>query len=208
MKLRILAPSFALALALAAPQSALAFSAGISSGALGASGCNLCHAGGTAPTISLTGPTTVTAGSSTEYLLTITSPVGQLSGGLNATVDIGSLTVGGADSAMTQITPSGGGNDDVTHTGAKLGNGSEVLFSFIFDAPGSAGTATIDVWGNAVNGTGTTAGDRATMDSLSVTVEAGPPPSVPVSSPWTQAGLVLLLLGAGSLFVLRRRDQF
>lgn len=207
MNLRTLFVSMSLVGLIAAPQNASGFSAGVSSGVLGPTGCNTCHTGGTTPTVSLTGPTTVTASTSTEYLLTITSPVGQLSGGLNASVDVGSLTVGGANSALTQITPSGGGNFDVTHSGAKLGDTTEVLFSFIFDAPASAGPATLDVWGNAVNGTGTTAGDASMMASLAITVEAGAPPLVPATSPWSQAGMIALLLAAGSLFVMRRRSS-
>lgn len=206
MKFRL----FALALALVAPQSAHAYSSGISSNALGPTGCNVCHTGGTAPTVSVTGPTTVTGGTSNEYLVTISSPAGQLSAGLNAHIDIGTLAAGGSESTLTKIIASGSGNNDITQSGTKAGDGSQVLFSFLFEAPESAGTATLEVWGNAVNGNGMTSGDASSLDSLTITVEAAPPPpppSVPVSSPWSQAGLILLLLAAGSLLVLRRREQ-
>lgn len=208
MNLRRFVSCLALAGLVAMPQNAHSFASGISSGVLGPSGCNTCHTGGTAPVVSLTGPTTVTAGTTNEYLLIITSPPGQLSGGLNASSLLGDLSVGGSESASTQTTPSGaGGNNDITQIVAKAGNGTDARFSFLWEAPGSAGPATIDAWGNAVNGTGSAAGDAATFTSLAITVEPGAPPLVPATSPWSQAGMIALLLGAGSLFVLRRRSS-
>ncbi|MDG2304532.1 MAG: hypothetical protein P8R42_07710 [Candidatus Binatia bacterium] len=187
--------------------SAHAYGGGISSGVLGPSGCNTCHTGGTSPVVSLTGPTTVTAGTTNEYLLIITSPPGQLSGGLSASSLLGDMLVGGSESALTQVTASGSGNNDVTHLSAKAGDGTDVRFSFFWEAPGSAGPATIDAWGNAVDGTGSPTGDASTFASLAITVEAGASPLVPATSPWSQAGMIALLLGAGSLFVLRRRSS-
>jgi hypothetical protein len=194
---------------LSLPQHAGAFGSGISSGVLGPLGCNTCHGSmpGTLPAVSLTGPTIVTAGSSNVYTFIITSPPGQPDGGFTASSLLGDLTVGGPDAAMTAIVPSGGGNNAVTHSARKPGSGGEVRFSFLWEAPLAAGPASLDVWGNAVNGDATALGDGATFASLAVTVEAGPPAPVPATSPWAQGGLVALLLGAGALFVLRRRSR-
>lgn len=211
MKLRTLALCLSFAWLAAPAQQAAAFSGGISSAVLGGSGCNAagaCHGQvpGTLPVVALSGPTTVTAGDTNEYALTITSPAGQLSGGLNVSSLLGDFLTGGSDSAQTQTVASGaGGNSDITQLGAKVGNGSEVVFSFLWTAPGSAGPATIDAWGNAVNHNFNSQGDGATFTSLAITVEAGPPPSVPATSPWAQAGMMALLLAVGSLFVFRRR---
>ena len=152
-----------------------AYSAGVASSQFGAGGCNGCHSGGVEPTVTVTGPTTVTAGTTAEYLLTILSPTGQEGGGFNATVDVGTLAVGGAQSAGTRVIASGQGNNDATHSGVKVGDGSSVVFSYLFQAPATPGVASMTVWGNAVNGTGSNAGDRAGSDFLSITVEAAAP---------------------------------
>ncbi len=152
-----------------------AFSAGVASSQFGVSGCNGCHSGGVEPTVSVTGPTTVTAGTTAEYLLTILSPADQLGGGFNATVDVGTLAVGGVQSAGTRVIASGQGNNDATHSSVKAGDGSSVVFSYLFQAPTTPGVASMTVWGNAVNGTGSNAGDRAGSDFLSITVEAAAP---------------------------------
>lgn len=207
MKLRI----FALCLTIAAwiaPQSAGAFSSGVSAGALGASGCNavgVCHgtSPGTAPTVSLTGPTTVEAGSVNIYSFIINSPSGQPDGGFTAWSTVGEFGVGGPDSSVTTLLPSGSGNFNATHSAAKSGVGGEVRFSFEWEAPLAAGPATIEAWGNAVNGSGVN-GDAATYTSLAITVEDPPAPAVPGTSPWAEAGLMTLLVAAGALFLRRR----
>lgn len=209
MKRTLAAACLALASLVTLAQAAHAFPTGISTSFLGASGCNDCHAGGTTPTVSLAGPTTVTAGTINEYLFVIDSPAGQLSGGFNASSLLGDLSVGGSEGLYTRIITSGdGGNNDVTHLAVKAGDGTDVRFSFLWEAPSSAGPATLDVWGNAVNANGAGTGDAAAFTSLTVLVEAAAPPSVPVTSPWAQASLVALLLGMGCLVVQRRRSLF
>jgi len=209
MKLRTLALCLSAAGTLAIAGNAHAFSSGVSSGILGPSGCNAigCHGSlpGTLPTVSLTGPTTVIEGDTNEYTFIITSPPGQPGGGLNVSSLLGDFLVGGADSAGTTLVPSGaGGNSDITHLGAKAGTGTDVTFTFLWTAPMSPGPATIDAWGNAVDGSGTAFGDGAAFASLAITVDPAPPAPVPGTSPLAQAGLVVLLLSIGALFVRRR----
>ncbi len=200
-----IALSFSLVASLA-PGDAGAFSSGVGPG-----GCmsGICHGGspGTLPVVTLNGPTTVAANSSNIYEFIITSPPGQLDGGFSASSADGELTLGGPDATGTKVVPSGFGNNAITHSATKTGAGGEVRFSFVWEAPGVGGPATLDVWGNAVNGNSSPTGDGATLSSLVVTVEPPPPPPVPATSPWSQAGLAALLLAAGALFVLRRRGS-
>lgn len=198
-----IALSFSLVASLA-PRGAHAFSSGVGPGSCMS---GICHGGspGTLPVVTLTGPTTVAANSSNIYEFIISSPPGQLDGGFSASSADGDLTLGGPDSGGTKIVPSGFGNNAITHSAKKTGTGTEVRFSFVWEAPGVGGPATLDVWGNAVNSNGTPTGDGATLSSLVVTVEPPPPPPVPATSPWSQAALAALLLAAGALFVLRRR---
>ncbi|MFP6654893.1 MAG: choice-of-anchor V domain-containing protein, partial [Myxococcota bacterium] len=73
MKRMLSTACLALASLVILAQAAHAFPTGISTGFLGASGCNGCHSGGSTPTVSLTGPTTVSAGTTNEYLFVIDS---------------------------------------------------------------------------------------------------------------------------------------
>ncbi len=207
MKLRSIATIIAAGAVAATAGSAGAFSTGVQSSQFGIDGCNSagCHgvAPGTIPTVTLSGPTTVTEGSINEYTLTITSPPGQPNGGLNVVASDGTLSVGGTNSTSTKII----GPGEITHSASKAGDGTEVLFSFLWEAPLSAGTTTIDAWGNAVNGAAGAAGDGAALSELEITVESAAPPFVPATSPWGQAGLIALLLAAGS-WILRRRSSF
>ncbi len=204
MKFSPLVLPIALAGLLVAPHGANAMPGGASYGAQGSTGCNSCHGGGLTPTVSFSGPTSVEAGSSTEYTLTVSSPGSQIAAGLAVDASIGDLTPGGSQSAQTTLIPSGHGNNNITQSSPKIGNGSETVFSFIFEAPNEGGDLLLQAWGNAVNDNNATTGDAAAKATFNVTVEAPPPPPVPATSPIAQLALVTLLLGAGG-FALRRR---
>ena len=161
-------------LAIAVP--ARAFSAGISSASFGAVGCNTCHSGGSTPTVTLTGPTTVSPDSTNEYTLRIQVTGFQTKGGLNVAATDGTLAVGGSASNGTQPIFGKNGLAEITHTGAKSSSGGFVTFSFLWTAPSVSSSITMTGWGNAVDGDGTNAGDKAQFDVLTVTVGAAPPP--------------------------------
>ncbi len=208
MKLYRFALCFALACGASPVGLAAAFSSGVSSLSLGPSGCNAigCHgtSPGLLPSIAVTGPTTVSTGSTNEYTLIITSLGSQLDGGLNASSLLGEFMLGGAETSGTRTITGPGGKTEITHMGRKIGNGTDVRFSFLWEAPLVAGPASLDVWGNAVNGASGSQGDGAAFTSVAITVQAPAIPA-PGTSPWAQAALIALLLAAGSLFLVRRR---
>lgn len=153
---------------------AVAFSSGITTLSFGVNGCNQCHSGGAVPVVNLSGPTAVEQGATSEYTLTIHQIGSQGRGGLNLSAASGVLSVGGSNSAMTK-TLNAAGRAEITHTGSKGAVGSVVTFSFLWTAPNAPATVTLNGWGNAVNGTGSSAGDRAAKASLTVFVAGGAP---------------------------------
>jgi hypothetical protein len=156
-----------------------AFSTGIASTSFGASGCNQCHSGGSTPTVTLTGPTGLVAGSTAAYTLQITAIGSQNEGGLNVRATDGTLAVGGSDSANTQTIAGAGGFAEITHTGPKTQSSGFVTFSFLWTAPSTPGNVTMTGWGNAVNGDFHRTGDAAAMATLVVGVTAGSPTPTP-----------------------------
>jgi hypothetical protein len=178
--------SLALALfiaALAIAAQASAFSAGISSISFGSLGCNTCHSGGSTPTVTLTGPTTVAPESTSEYTLKIQVTGSQTKGGLNVAATDGTLAIGGSASSGTRTIDGKNGLVEITHTGAKASSGGFVTFSFLWTAPSVPTSITMTGWGNAVDGSATNAGDKAAFAALTVTVGASPPPLVCDATP-------------------------
>ncbi|HVO25889.1 MAG TPA: choice-of-anchor V domain-containing protein [Candidatus Margulisiibacteriota bacterium] len=166
---------------LAMATQAQAFSTGISSLSFGSSGCNACHGGGLAPTVTLTGPATVAAGSTNVYTLQISVVGAQNKGGLNVAATDGTLAVGGSAAAGTQTITGKNGLKEITHSGAKTASGGFVTFSFQWTAPSVGGSVTFTGWGNAVNGNFNPSGDMAAMATLVVTVTGGS--NTPTSTP-------------------------
>jgi hypothetical protein len=152
--------------------SAYAFSGGVPSTVLGPSGCNQCHTGGGAPTVKLVGPKEVDPGSTNEYRLSIVVRGNQDHGGLNARASQGQLSVGGEFSSQTRTIAGAAGNE-ITQSAAKLADvWNEVEFTFLWTAPDSFSSMTLDVWGNGVDNNGAATGDGASFASLEV-VPAG-----------------------------------
>lgn len=146
-----------------------AFSAGITSDLFGPLGCNTCHSGGNTPTVSLLGPSQVPPGSTNEYQLKIAVTGKQNKGGLNAAATDGTLSVGGGASTGTQQVVGAGGRAEITHTGAKSASGGFVTFSFLWTAPDDFTSVTLNAWGNAVNGDGTSLNDKAVLATKEIT---------------------------------------
>ncbi len=146
-------------------------------------GCNPCHSGGTAPTVTITGPTSVTVGSTNEYLLQVFDVGSQHYGGLDASATGGTLATGGSYSTGTQLS-----SGEITHTAAKGSDGTSVKFSFFWTAPISTGAYALQAAGAAVNGDGGTGGDNWSTTSFSITVNPAPTPTLtggttPTASP-------------------------
>ncbi len=171
------------------PTTTHASSGGISSEAfpVPASGCNFCHGGGSVPTVELIGPTAVAPSSTNEYTFRVFEVGSQDHAGLNIEAALGVLATGGVFATGTQSIANGtSGLDEITHTGPKIAAAGMVEFSFLWTAPASFTSATINAWGNAVNFNSNTSGDMASMTSLVVTNNAVPtstPTSTPTATP-------------------------
>ena len=157
------------------PPSVLATSGGVSSLEFGADGCNACHVGGAAPVVELTGPTVVEPESTHEYVLRVSTVGTQNRAGLNVSAPLGTLALGGSDSAETRVIAGAGGLDEITQTNGKLATDGAVVFTFLWKAPRRFGNATLTAWGNAVDGNFSGAGDRAAKASLTVANANGIP---------------------------------
>lgn len=171
------------ALALAWASSAHAFSSGIATTSfpVPAQACNFCHGGGMAPTVTLEcvdcggGPPAVAPLSVHEFTLTVFEIGLQDHAGLNVSAALGTLSTGGVFATNTQALPGTGGRQEITHTAPKQEVGGVTEFSFLWTAPASPTTATLQAWGNAVNFDGSTAGDAASSFTLNVAVGGDTP---------------------------------
>jgi hypothetical protein len=127
--------------------------------------CNICHGGGTAPTVTISGPTSVSPGELALYTLTISGGQ-EVAGGFNVSAENGIISTAGGG---TQII-----SGEITHTAPKPVNASnDVVFQFNWTAPNTPGEFTLYGSGNSVNLSNGNQGDRATSNTLDVTVEAG-----------------------------------
>jgi hypothetical protein len=171
--------------ALLCASAALAFPAGIptTSFPVPAQGCNFCHSGGLAPTVTLEctncggPPTAVDPASTHEFKLTVFEIGLQDHAGLNVSSVLGTLAVGGGFSVGTQTLNGTGGRAEITHTAPKQSIGGITEFSFLWTAPNTDTTATLVGWGNAVNDNSSSAGDRASTVSLEIQVGDAPTPT-------------------------------
>jgi hypothetical protein len=117
-------------------------------------GCNGCHSGGTAPSVTLTADSNcLSTGATTILHGTVTATNGNEAGwNLRVSIGAGALSVGGADSSLTQLR-----NAEITHTAPKTAAADNLVhFSATYTAPANATTTTFTMWGNSVNGNGST----------------------------------------------------
>lgn len=143
--------------------------------------CTNCHYGGTAPTVELSGPTTVLPGSTNTYRLTLTGGAAMV-GGADVAVDNASATlVPGA--GMRAIA------GELTHASPQAFTNGELSFEFSLRAPSQEGKVTLYASGNSANGDRGPGGDNAATTTLDVTVSATPPPPAPTpGTPPTTGG--------------------
>lgn len=130
--------------------------------------CNSCHSGGTAPTVQITGPSSVGAGASATYTLTASggSRYGfdiAVSDNANAKLNGVSAGIGAAFNELYQSSPS-----------------SANSWQFTLSAPPFAGNIKLYATVNAVNGNGNTSGDRSASTSFDVAITAGSGQNPPV----------------------------
>jgi hypothetical protein len=128
--------------------------------------CNQCHSGGTAPTVTLNGPASLTAGSSAEYTLVVSTALSRAGAGVAATKGV-------------LLTPGTGMRDsfgEMVHNDPQVVSGGSMSFKFTVKAP-TSGTA-IKLWavGLAANNANAANGDRATHVTRDITITGGGPP--------------------------------
>ncbi|MFY0525369.1 MXAN_6652 family MXYO-CTERM-anchored protein [Archangium gephyra] len=162
--------------------------------------CSSCHTGGAAPTVELTGPTTLAAGATGQYKLTITGGPG-LRGGFNVAVD----------STAASLEPSAGmkkQSNELTHSAPKPAAAGAITFDFSMVAPPSAGTVKIFAAGNSANGDNNSTGDNAALTSLSVNVTGNNEPMEEEGGCSSTGGAPVLAfaLTAGLAMLRRRRN--
>ncbi|MGD8567478.1 MAG: PKD domain-containing protein, partial [Gammaproteobacteria bacterium] len=137
-----------------------------SSGITGYSGitgstCSDCHSGGSAPVVTLIGPTSVEAGSTNTYTLTMSGGQ-QNSGGFNVSTTAGTLSI-----TMSGTTNDGG---ELKHTQPFSDSGSGIEWTFNLDAPVTAGPVTLYASVLSANGDFQMAGDNSSSTTLGIEV--------------------------------------
>jgi MYXO-CTERM domain-containing protein len=156
-------------------------SGGIGSALLGASGCNQCHSGGTAPAVTLSASSLALApGDQITLTLTVTTPnagaANTGAAGFNLrSSKAGTFALGGLSSANTQVgtTLNGvattSGFSEATHTSPKAGEPATFTVLWRPNA-GTTGSVIFTAWGNAVNLSGNPTGDLAASTTLGISI--------------------------------------
>ncbi|MCB0184430.1 MAG: PQQ-dependent sugar dehydrogenase, partial [Caldilineaceae bacterium] len=153
--------------------------------------CTACHAvGAPTPEVTLTGPTTVSAGTTQLYTLTINGGPGQ-TGGLNVATsnNRGELSPTGADTQRLL--------GELTHSAPKAFSNGQLQFTFAWTAPTFNDTVTLYAAGNSSDGQQSLTGDGIGSTTLTVQVTGGDgnPPTVSPTPPAATLGLTLLVDG-------------
>ncbi|AFE07420.1 hypothetical protein COCOR_07243 [Corallococcus coralloides DSM 2259] len=127
-----------------------------------------CHGGGSsAPTVTLEGPTALTAGQTGQYSLIISGGPGAKAG-MNVAADGATLTAGSGTKLMS---------GELTHTLPKTFTDGSARFDFSLVAPATNGTYKVYAAGNSVNGDSAATGDSHANATLDVVVTGGSDPA-------------------------------
>ncbi|UCF18586.1 MAG: hypothetical protein JSU87_11635 [Gemmatimonadota bacterium] len=167
------------------------------SGAPGSQLCSRCHdpdAGAAAPTVTLSGPTNVTAGATSTYTLTIQPASGsnQAQGGLNVSVPGGGVLIAGNGTRIDA--------GEIVHSQPRTGSGT-LTWSFQWEAPSTAGSFEMYGVGLSTDGS-STRGDEQGTDKLAISVQTSgnQPPTADPKTASTDAGVpVEITLGGSDL---------
>jgi hypothetical protein len=136
--------------------------------------CTSCHSGGSVPTVTLTGPTSLATGESGTYTLTITGGAAVV-GGLDVSTTGGTLQATGSNTKLS--------NGEITQTDSTAFSAGSLAFTFTLVAPSTAGTVTLYGTGLSADNNGSISGDDADGTTLAVGVSAAPAPNNPPSAP-------------------------
>ncbi|WNG15160.1 MXAN_6652 family MXYO-CTERM-anchored protein [Cystobacter fuscus] len=183
--------------------SALANSSGIT-GQSGKNGstCNTCHMGGTAPTVEISGPTTLEPNATGQYTLIIKGGAANV-GGMNIAVDNAAAVLQAGEGSQKM-------GSELTHNGMKSFTNGELRFDFSLVAPAS-GSVKLFAAGNSANKNYAETGDRGSTTTLNVTVSGGTAPTEPDEdkggcSATGGSPMLVFALAAATLTRLRRRQ--
>lgn len=163
-----------------------------------------CHGGGSStPTVTLEGPTALTAGQTGQYSLTISGGPGSKAG-LNVAVDGATLTPGAGTKLMS---------GELTHSLPKAFSNGTARFDFSLVAPATNGTYKVYAAGNSVNGDSKETGDAHANATLDVVVTGGTDPVAPDESKdeggcsAATSGAPAVLIAVFAALAARRRRQ-
>lgn len=149
--------------------------------------CAKCHMGGTTPSVTISGPTSVAPGETVQYTLRMAGGPAQ-TGGFNVSTTAGTLSATGAG---TQIFM-----DEATHDDPKpFSDGGDVSFTFSWTAPATAQSVSLFGAGMSSNADFETTGDGVGSASIRINVAAtsgggsgggsgGDDCVIPPSGPW------------------------
>lgn len=160
--------------------------------------CSTCHTGGGATTVELAGPTSLAAGATGQYTLTIRGGPG-VRGGMNVAVDntAASLEPGAGTKKVS---------NELTHNAPKPAAAGAITFDFSMVAPPSAGTVKIFAAGNSANGDANSTLDQSALASLSVNVTGSNEPEEEKGGCSSTGGAPVLAFALTTgLALLRRR---
>jgi hypothetical protein len=141
--------------------------------------CNDCHYGGTAPTVALSGPASLTAGMTAQYTLTVTSNA-------KATDKIGGVDVAVSNSAalMTPVsTTVQAVAGEIVHKAAIPLSSGVLTVQLSLKAPPTNGTITLYASGLAGDAVDATAGKLSASTKLAINVTGGMAAPVDAGTP-------------------------
>lgn len=124
--------------------------------------CSSCHSGGSAPTVTLTGPAFLLHDSTRTFTFRVAGGQ-QVAAGLNVALDVGTLVATDSETYTS--------NEELTHANPRpVDSNGEVAWSFDVVAPSAAGPLTLWAAGNSVDLSGDQTGDLPGLTQLQVTV--------------------------------------
>ena len=156
----------------------------------GGATCNVCHVlGATAPSVFISGPAVVDAGTRNPYSVTIRNGPA-MTGGINVSTSDFAGELSPADTDLKLI------GKELSHVRPKAFASGVVSFSFLWTAPAYNGDVTIYAAGNSSNGQRDLAGDGIDTKTLRVTVRNGSQPP-PTPSPTPAVAIALDAIASG-----------
>ena len=161
-----------------------------------------CHGGGSsAPTVTLEGPTALTAGQTGQYSLIISGGPGAKAG-MNVAVDGATLTAGSGTKVVS---------GELTHSLPQAFSNGSARFDFSLVAPATNGTYKVYAAGNSVNGDKAATGDSHANATLDVVVTGGSDPA-PIQEDEggcsaATSGAPAVLIAVFAALAARRRRQ-